>query len=165
MWWPGRELNPRRQPFQGCALPPELPGHVFGYTFKFGAETCSLHAECRGRVEKRSFNTERVWNLTIITKVGACSMRIKIPYGGNLASEAGRIGRQSLSAGARQALVPLMKTRRPGITVSWRSCTTIKDCGMNGVKRKRFGQRMRLCSLPVVSSTRVDYCPPAIEPC
>src|SRR5271155_5139765 len=27
MWWPGRELNPRRQPFQGCALPPELPGH------------------------------------------------------------------------------------------------------------------------------------------
>ena len=28
MWWPGRELNPRRQPFQGCALPPELPGHV-----------------------------------------------------------------------------------------------------------------------------------------
>ena len=20
-WWPGRELNPRRQPFQGCALP------------------------------------------------------------------------------------------------------------------------------------------------
>src|ERR1700678_4387210 len=27
-WWPGRELNPRRQPFQGCALPPELPGHV-----------------------------------------------------------------------------------------------------------------------------------------
>src|SRR3989442_13865289 len=28
MWWPGTELNPRRQPFQGCALPPELPGHV-----------------------------------------------------------------------------------------------------------------------------------------
>jgi hypothetical protein len=28
IWWPGRELNPRRQPFQGCALPPELPGHV-----------------------------------------------------------------------------------------------------------------------------------------
>jgi hypothetical protein len=27
IWWPGRELNPRRQPFQGCALPPELPGH------------------------------------------------------------------------------------------------------------------------------------------
>src|SRR5271170_2552635 len=27
MWWPGTELNRRRQPFQGCALPPELPGH------------------------------------------------------------------------------------------------------------------------------------------
>ena len=28
MWWPGTELNRRRQPFQGCALPPELPGHL-----------------------------------------------------------------------------------------------------------------------------------------
>src|ERR1700752_3378520 len=28
MWWPGTELNRRRQPFQGCALPPELPGHA-----------------------------------------------------------------------------------------------------------------------------------------
>ena len=27
-WWPGTELNRRRQPFQGCALPPELPGHA-----------------------------------------------------------------------------------------------------------------------------------------
>ena len=27
LWWPGTELNRRRQPFQGCALPPELPGH------------------------------------------------------------------------------------------------------------------------------------------
>jgi hypothetical protein len=27
-WWPGTELNRRRQPFQGCALPPELPGHL-----------------------------------------------------------------------------------------------------------------------------------------
>ena len=26
-WWPGTELNRRRQPFQGCALPTELPGH------------------------------------------------------------------------------------------------------------------------------------------
>src|SRR6202140_3343660 len=28
MWWPGTELNRRRQPFQSSALPPELPGHV-----------------------------------------------------------------------------------------------------------------------------------------
>ena len=26
MWWPGTDLNRRRQPFQGCALPTELPG-------------------------------------------------------------------------------------------------------------------------------------------
>jgi hypothetical protein len=26
MWWPGTESNRRRQPFQGCALPAELPG-------------------------------------------------------------------------------------------------------------------------------------------
>ncbi len=25
-WWPGTESNRRRQPFQGCALPTELPG-------------------------------------------------------------------------------------------------------------------------------------------
>src|ERR1700675_2918098 len=32
MWWPGTELNRRRQPFQGCALPPELPGHFLRAT-------------------------------------------------------------------------------------------------------------------------------------
>ena len=32
MWWPGTELNRRRQPFQGCALPPELPGHFCRFT-------------------------------------------------------------------------------------------------------------------------------------
>src|SRR5271168_773786 len=26
VWWPGTESNRRRQPFQGCALPTELPG-------------------------------------------------------------------------------------------------------------------------------------------
>src|SRR5712675_3068833 len=29
-WWPGTESNRRRQPFQGCALPTELPGR-FGW--------------------------------------------------------------------------------------------------------------------------------------
>src|SRR5437763_14559818 len=33
MWWPGTELNRRRQPFQGCALPPELPGHFAARDF------------------------------------------------------------------------------------------------------------------------------------
>src|SRR6478736_5239065 len=29
IWWPGTESNRRRQPFQGCALPAELPGHFW----------------------------------------------------------------------------------------------------------------------------------------
>ena len=37
MWWPGTELNRRRQPFQGCALPPELPGHVLAHSLSAGA--------------------------------------------------------------------------------------------------------------------------------
>src|SRR5947207_13662178 len=28
IWWSGAEFNRRRYPFQCCALPPELPGHV-----------------------------------------------------------------------------------------------------------------------------------------
>src|SRR5499427_3885831 len=28
LWWPGTESNRRRQPFQGCALPTELPGQI-----------------------------------------------------------------------------------------------------------------------------------------
>ena len=30
-WWPGTESNRRRQPFQGCALPAELPGRCGNY--------------------------------------------------------------------------------------------------------------------------------------
>ncbi len=30
LWWPGTESNRRRQPFQGCALPTELPGRFSG---------------------------------------------------------------------------------------------------------------------------------------
>src|SRR5271165_5823306 len=48
MWWPGTELNRRRQPFQGCALPPELPGHVSKPTLPWTTRTCSLHADCGG---------------------------------------------------------------------------------------------------------------------
>ena len=46
-WWPGRELNPRRQPFQGCALPPELPGHFFPSTCQQTAGLlCPATARC-----------------------------------------------------------------------------------------------------------------------
>src|SRR3954464_4674349 len=46
-WWPGTELNRRRQPFQGCALPPELPGH-FRNPLQSGCEGCPLRAYCGG---------------------------------------------------------------------------------------------------------------------
>src|SRR5215471_19127282 len=37
-WWPGTESNRRRQPFQGCALPTELPGQDL---------VCFTHARLR----------------------------------------------------------------------------------------------------------------------
>ena len=43
-WWPGTELNRRRQPFQGCALPPELPGHVLAHSLSAGAVRLVWHA-------------------------------------------------------------------------------------------------------------------------
>ena len=45
-WWPGTELNRRRQPFQGCALPPELPGHILNAAA--GSGHSSLCADCDG---------------------------------------------------------------------------------------------------------------------
>jgi hypothetical protein len=50
-WWPGTESNRRRQPFQGCALPAELPG-LWGFTdFSILAESLAFplfpDAECR----------------------------------------------------------------------------------------------------------------------
>src|SRR5579863_9190797 len=66
MWWPGRELNPRRQPFQGCALPPELPGHVSKPACSQATRTvrCTLilaglwneTARRRKRVERLDYN-------------------------------------------------------------------------------------------------------------
>src|SRR5438309_741033 len=51
-WWPGTELNRRRQPFQGCALPPELPGH-FRNPLPAGREGCSLHADFDGIAKRK----------------------------------------------------------------------------------------------------------------
>ena len=48
-WWPGTELNRRRQPFQGCALPPELPGHSLQKArATVPHEPCSKHADWMG---------------------------------------------------------------------------------------------------------------------
>ena len=62
IWWPGRELNPRRQPFQGCALPPELPGHVSEPAGFAGHEDCSLHADFGGMVDRKRLDAGNVWN-------------------------------------------------------------------------------------------------------
>ena len=43
-WWPGTELNRRRQPFQGCALPPELPGHAVRNGLCAGNARIAKHA-------------------------------------------------------------------------------------------------------------------------
>src|SRR6185437_10373111 len=42
VWWPGTELNRRRQPFQGCALPPELPGHACSSTTSLAAPNVNV---------------------------------------------------------------------------------------------------------------------------
>ena len=48
-WWPGTESNRRRQPFQGCALPAELPGRkiVNGARRKFKATKYDLEGSNR----------------------------------------------------------------------------------------------------------------------
>ena len=43
MWWPGTELNRRRQPFQGCALPTELPGRSLQ---KKGSPSAKMFSHC-----------------------------------------------------------------------------------------------------------------------
>jgi hypothetical protein len=45
-WCRGTELNRRRQPFQGCALPPELPRH--GFSLSNGFELLSRKRRADG---------------------------------------------------------------------------------------------------------------------
>src|SRR5439155_12323260 len=59
MWWPGTELNRRRQPFQGCALPPELPGHAFAL---WSETPCDAHMLERRFPNQGSQGTESAWN-------------------------------------------------------------------------------------------------------
>jgi hypothetical protein len=68
MWWPGTELNRRRQPFQGCALPPELPGHVRTRVVGCaGHEGCSLRAVWgRDSSRRRQHRCEACRTLSII---------------------------------------------------------------------------------------------------
>src|SRR5271155_3095302 len=65
MWWPGRELNPRRQPFQGCALPPELPGHTCTHSLStkdgrpIWPPTCALTGRDAAKQNSRCAGTVR----------------------------------------------------------------------------------------------------------
>src|SRR5262249_3144116 len=56
-WWPGTESNRRRQPFQGCALPTELPGLALKINCirlrKNSAASVGLHDERCGRLPNR----------------------------------------------------------------------------------------------------------------
>ena len=46
LWWPGTESNRRRQPFQGCALPTELPGHFGWVTYIRASSVGPLKIMC-----------------------------------------------------------------------------------------------------------------------
>ena len=69
-WWPERDSNPRRQPFQGCALPPELPGHVFLKPARppWTARIVRFTLIVAGLQPRNSFNAERVRNVVDYSK-------------------------------------------------------------------------------------------------
>src|SRR5713101_571841 len=47
-WWPGTESNRRRRPFQGRALPTELPGHSLGQDgVVYGVRQTSVNVRAR----------------------------------------------------------------------------------------------------------------------
>src|ERR1700678_259474 len=64
-WWPGTELNRRRQPFQGCALPPELPGHFRNPLMHRGQRGLF---ESRKRLREQASTSNACGTLLIITK-------------------------------------------------------------------------------------------------
>src|SRR5277367_5680977 len=88
MWWPGTELNRRRQPFQGCALPPELPGHVSPLCYR---TPCELWAtpDFGGIAGDRGLSScwERVQQAPLITtklhSLNACGRSSRQSHGRN----------------------------------------------------------------------------------
>jgi hypothetical protein len=73
MWWPGTELNRRRQPFQGCALPPELPGHFVDSSGKqaLAASGSRSAVGCAGASAGADHqNALRAWRTTPIIATG-----------------------------------------------------------------------------------------------
>ncbi len=77
MWWPGTELNRRRQPFQGCALPPELPGHVSKPARRTQAtRIVRFTLIVAGVPTEKQLNAERVRNVVDYSKRPARSTSI-----------------------------------------------------------------------------------------
>src|SRR6202035_932796 len=77
MWWPGTELNRRRQPFQGCALPPELPGHIFETRSSVaGCEDRSLHADCCGIATERKCSLPNTCGTFLIIATAVSSLNV-----------------------------------------------------------------------------------------
>src|SRR5215468_2439523 len=79
MWWPGTELNRRRQPFQGCALPPELPGHIYALDFagSFIVGRAGLRSgERQMRLEKRAFSRDDYNNPVEFTQSQTCASSV-----------------------------------------------------------------------------------------
>ena len=66
VWWPGTESNRRRQPFQGCALPTELPGRWCGRGWNFFIVTSAAPSFL-------------VFRAPIIARFGPRNQRSKMP--------------------------------------------------------------------------------------
>src|SRR5687767_2226842 len=71
-WWPGTESNRRRRPFQGRALPTELPGRVCGRARSIGTglEKCQPDCSVPGLYDYRPIFVELVTKKSLTELVG-----------------------------------------------------------------------------------------------
>src|SRR5579862_7696503 len=84
MWWPGTELNRRRQPFQGCALPPELPGHVSRAAVR-GLQ--GLSASARFGAGRTTEARRKVCGTPLIIATASLSLNVQWQYIGIFCAE------------------------------------------------------------------------------
>ena len=61
-WWPGTESNRRRRPFQGRALPTELPGQwaIEELQYRNAVKECQMHVVLRVIRSNKTLNDELV---------------------------------------------------------------------------------------------------------
>src|SRR5207244_7239606 len=75
--WPGTELNRRRQPFQGCALPPELPGPLLAHSTSGDLSESRVHAmTVAGLPTANSQRWERRTAMIIATRLETLNARL-----------------------------------------------------------------------------------------